>query len=47
MDHLSAMLDGDLDDFVTRQVGTNRCILPALANDIRLIGLYIVPFVSG
>ncbi len=39
MDHLGAMLDGNLDDLVASKVGADRCVLPALANDVRLIGL--------
>ncbi len=39
MDHLSAMLDGNLDDLVASKIGTDRCVLPALANDVRLVGL--------
>jgi len=39
MDHLDAMLQCNLDDFVSRQVGSNRCILSPLANNIGFIGL--------
>ena len=39
MDHLSAMLQCDLDDLVTGQISTDRSVLASLANDICLIGL--------
>ncbi len=37
MDHLSAMLDGDLDNLVAGKVSADReCLLPAFANDVML-----------
>jgi hypothetical protein len=39
MDHVDIMLDGDLDDLVSGQIGTDRSILTALADDIGLIRL--------
>jgi hypothetical protein len=39
MDHLSAMLNGNLDDLVASEISTNRGVLPALANDVGLVGL--------
>lgn len=39
MDHLGAMLQGDLDDLVASEISSNRSILPALANDVGLISL--------
>lgn len=40
VDHLHAVLKGDLDDLVASKISTHRCVLTALANDVRLIGLY-------
>lgn len=42
MDHLHTVLNGDLDDLVTRKISTNGGVLSALANDVRLIGLYSI-----
>lgn len=39
MDHLGAMLDGDLDDFVGGEISSNWSILSTLANDVCLVGL--------
>lgn len=39
MDHLGAMLDGNLDNLVAGEVSSNRSVLPALANDVCLVGL--------
>ena len=39
MDHLHAMLQSNLDDFVACQICSNGCILSSLANDIGFIGL--------
>jgi len=39
MDHLSAVLNGNLDDLVASKVGANRSVLATLADDIGLIGL--------
>ena len=39
MDHLGAMLDGNLDDLVAGKICANRCVLAALANDVCLVGL--------
>lgn len=39
MDHLGAVLDGNLDDLIAGEIGANRGVLPALANDVCLIGL--------
>lgn len=39
MDHLSAMLNGDLDDFVGGEISSHWSVLSALANDVCLIGL--------
>lgn len=34
------MLNSNLDDLVTSEIGTDGGVLATLANDIRLIGLY-------
>ena len=47
MDHLSAMLDGNLDNLVASEIGTNRGVLASLANDICLVGLWRVESVTG
>lgn len=39
MDHLGAMLNRNLDNLITGEIGSDRGILPALANDVCLIGL--------
>jgi hypothetical protein len=39
MDHVNVVLEGDLDDLVTGEIGTDWSVLSALANDIGLIGL--------
>lgn len=39
MDHLGAMLNGNLDDLVASEISTNGGVLSTLANDVRLIGL--------
>jgi hypothetical protein len=39
VDHLGAVLDGNLDDLVAGEIGADRGVLPALANDVCLIGL--------
>lgn len=39
MDHLGAMLNRDLDNLVTGEIGSDWGILSALANDVCLIGL--------
>lgn len=39
VDHLGAMLQCDLDNLVAREISANRGVLPALANDVGLIGL--------
>lgn len=39
VDHLGAMLKCDLDNLVAREISANRGVLPALANDVGLIGL--------
>lgn len=39
MDHLSAMLDRDLDDLVASEVSPDRRVLAALPNDIGFVGL--------
>jgi len=41
VDHLGAVVDGNLDDLVASEVGADRSVLPALANDVRLIGLCV------
>ncbi len=46
MNHLGAVVDSNLDDLVASEVGTDGGVLPALANDVRLIGL-CCPLVSG
>jgi hypothetical protein len=37
MDHVDIVLQCDLDDFVSGQVGSDRSVLAALSNDIGLI----------
>lgn len=39
VDHLGAMLKCDLDNLIAREISANRGVLPALANDVGLIGL--------
>jgi hypothetical protein len=39
MDHLSAVLDSNLNDLITGQVSPDRSVLAALANDVCFIGL--------
>jgi len=39
MDHLGAMLNGDLDDLVAGKISTNGSVLPALSNHVCLVGL--------
>jgi hypothetical protein len=39
VDHLRAVLNGNLDDLITSQIGADRGVLPALADDVRLVGL--------
>ena len=39
MDHLSSVLEGDLDDLVAGEIGTHRGVLSSLANDVGLVGL--------
>jgi hypothetical protein len=46
VDHLGAVLDGNLDDLVAGEIGADRGVLPALANDVCLVGL-CAPFVSA
>jgi hypothetical protein len=39
VDHVDAVLNGNLDDLVAGQVGTDRCVLAAGANLVGLVGL--------
>ena len=39
VDHLSTMLDGDLDDFVAGEISSDGGILTTLANDVGFVGL--------
>lgn len=39
MDHLCAMLDGDLDNLIGGEISSNWGVLSTLANDVCLIGL--------
>lgn len=39
MDHLSSVLESDLDDLVAGQIGTHRGVLSSLANDVGFVGL--------
>ncbi len=39
MDHLSTMLQCNLDDLIAGQIGPDRCVLAALADDVGLVGL--------
>ena len=39
VDHLNAMLDGNLDNLVTGKIGSDGGVLAALANDVSLVGL--------
>lgn len=39
VNHLRAMLNGDLDNLVAGEVGSDRSVLSALADDICLVGL--------
>lgn len=41
VNHLGAVLQGDFDDLVARQISPDRGVLAALANDVGLIGLCI------
>lgn len=47
MDHLSAVLQGNLDNLVASQIRTDRRVLAALANDVRLIGLCTTMYISS
>ena len=40
MDHLGAMLQGNLDDLVASEISSNWSILSALTNDVGFVGLY-------
>lgn len=44
VDHLGAMLQGDFDDLVARQISSDRGVLASLSNDVGLIGLYCAKF---
>lgn len=46
VDHLGAMVDGNLNDLVGGEISTNGGVLSTLANDVRLIGL-CVPSISN
>lgn len=39
VDHLSAMLFSDFNDFVASEISSNRGVLASLANDVGFIGL--------
>ncbi len=39
VNHLSAVLNGNLDDFITSQICTNGSVLASLANDVGFVGL--------
>lgn len=39
MNHVHAMLEGNLDDLISSQVCPNWCVLASLANDISFISL--------
>lgn len=39
MDHLRAVLQGDLDNLVASEISADRGVLAALANDVGLVGL--------
>lgn len=39
VNHLRAMLDGNLDDLISSEISTDRGVLTALANDVCLVGL--------
>ena len=40
VDHVGAVLEGDLDDFIASKIRADRRVLATLADDIGLIGLY-------
>lgn len=40
--HLDAMFQGDLDDLVSSQVCSHRCVLASLSNHVCLISLYLI-----
>jgi polyphosphate kinase len=40
MDHVDAVIKGNLDDLIARQVCTDRGVLASLSDNVRLIGLY-------
>lgn len=42
VDHLNTVLEGDLDNLITGQVGADGGILSTLANDVGFIGLCVV-----
>ena len=39
MDHLSSVLESDLDNLVAGEIGTHRGVLSSLANDVGFVGL--------
>jgi hypothetical protein len=39
VNHLRSMLDSNLDYLVSGKIGANGCVLPALTNDVGLVGL--------
>lgn len=46
MDHLRAVLDGNLDNLIASEIRSDRGILTTLSNDVGFVGLYSAPAVS-
>lgn len=47
VDHLHAMFDRNFDNLISSQIGADRGVLSALANDVGFIGLWNILLAKG